>query len=110
MFLFVETTDIKDMEKISKILSELNKHDINKFLSELLTNSEAETLSKRWRIMQMLAESNHTQREIAKDLGVSLCKVTRGAKILKTPNSISKKILERENHAKHNTKQKQHHS
>ena len=35
----------------------------------------------------MLKEGK-TQREIAKELKVSLCKVTRGSKILKQTNSI----------------------
>ena len=95
---------MNDIEKISKLISGLNKHDINKFLNEILTTSEIEALTKRWRIMQMLAGGKCTQREIAALLGVSLCKVTRGAKILKTPNKKKKKILERENHGKHNSK------
>ena len=34
-----------------------------------------------------------TQREIAKELNVSLCKVTRGSKILKDKNALIKKYL-----------------
>ena len=57
-----------------------NATDICNFLLELLTASEVETLSKRWRILNMLVDGK-TQREIAQDLKVSLCKVTRGARI-----------------------------
>lgn len=40
----------------------------------------------------MLSEGK-TQREIAQDLKVSLCKVTRGAKILKNNKSVVTKYL-----------------
>ena len=65
------------------------------FFKELLTKSEIETLSKRWRILDLLAKGK-TQREIAKELQVSLCKVTRGAKILKDKNSVLSKYLIKE--------------
>jgi TrpR family trp operon transcriptional repressor len=32
-------------------------------------------------------------REIAKDLGVSLCKITRGSRVLKRPDSAFSRIL-----------------
>ncbi len=72
----------------------MNKADIANFITELFTPSEIETLSKRWRILKMLHEGC-TQREVAKELGVGLCKVTRGAKILKE-DTVTKKIIEKE--------------
>ena len=69
-----------------------SKNEIYNFLLEILTASEVETLSKRWRILKML-KAGKTQREIAKELNVSLCKVTRGAKIIKNPKSVVSKIL-----------------
>ena len=45
--------------------------------------------------MRMLVEGS-TQREIANELGVSLCKVTRGSKILKNKESILAKHLIKE--------------
>ena len=73
------------------------KAEITAFLRELLTESEIETLTKRWRILEML-NNGLTQREIAKDLQVSLCKITRGAKLLKDNKSILAKYF------KNNTK------
>ena len=77
-------------DKISKISAILalqnNSNDIENFIIEMLTESELETLSKRWQILEMLSEGK-TQREISKDLSVSLFKVTRGAKILKNQKS-----------------------
>ena len=59
---------------------------------EILTKSELETLSKRWCILKKLSQGL-TQREIAKEFNVSLCKVTRGAKILKDKKAITTKYL-----------------
>lgn len=84
---------MSDLVKISKILKNLKTDkEIYKFLIELLTESETEVLSKRWRILEMLKDGL-SQRQIANDLKVSLCKVTRGAKILKDKNAVITKIL-----------------
>lgn len=72
-----------------------NKREITDFIVEILTQAELETLSKRWRILNMLVEGE-TQRDIAQKLQVSLCKVTRGSKILKNKNSIVAKYLIKE--------------
>lgn len=81
---------IKDLiDSVVKIDSEV---EMESFFKELLTESEIETLSKRWRILRMLNEGT-TQREIAKELQVSLCKVTRGAKILKDEKSVLAKMI-----------------
>ena len=85
-------SNINEIHEIANALSKLEPQDGFKFLSEILTPSEIETLSKRWRILKML-EQGISQRDIAKQLNVSLCKVTRGAKILKSPNSISSNLI-----------------
>ncbi len=87
-----------NIKKISKIIKNLKcENEIFQFLNEILTPSELKTLSKRWRILDML-NYKKTQREIAKELNVSLCKVTRGAKILKNNDSIIKKCLKGKNY------------
>ena len=95
MLLLIETDGIIKMsiKEISQILSELKTSaEVEQFLDEILTSSEIETLSKRWRILEMLKDG-FTQRDIAKELKVSLCKVTRGAKILKDKDAITTKFL-----------------
>jgi len=85
------------IDDISNALQNLaTKEEVSAFLNELLTNSEIQTLSKRWRILHLLKKGK-TQREISQLLGVSLCKVTRGAKIIKDKKSIVNKTLEMEN-------------
>ena len=51
-------------------------------LHALLTRREREHLALRWQVVRLLAEGV-PQREVAARLGVSLCKVTRGARELK---------------------------
>ena len=82
---------------MSKLVKSIyTEAEIEAFFKELLTESEIETLSKRWRNLEMLNQG-FTQREIAKELQVSLCKVTRGAKIMKDEKSILAKYLKTEN-------------
>ena len=89
--------DFQNIKEISALVKNLHTEiEIEAFFKELLTESEIETLSKRWRILELLAQGS-TQREIAKDLQVSLCKVTRGAKILKDRESVLAKYFIRGN-------------
>lgn len=83
--------------EISSFLANSNNDEIKNFIIEILTESEIETLSKRWRILKMLNEGK-TQREIAKELQVSLCKVTRGSQILKNKKSVIAKFLTKKGH------------
>ena len=79
---------MENILEISRKIKELKSDkEIYNFLLEILTESEVATLSKRWRILKML-KAGRTQRDISKELQVSLCKVTRGAKILKQKNSV----------------------
>ena len=68
---------------------------MKKFMKEIFTASEIEDISKRWMVLEML-EIGHSQRDIASKLGVSLCMITRGSKVLKTRGAISKRLLDGE--------------
>ena len=61
-------------------------------LGELCTPRELHDLALRLRLLRMLCDGV-PQRKISAALGVSLCKVTRGSRILKDPESTVKKIL-----------------
>lgn len=83
----------ENMSEIYEIILKLDtQKDVKIFLKELLTESELSDIIQRWNILKMLNEKK-SQRKIAKELTVSLCKVTRGAKILKNENSLIKQIL-----------------
>lgn len=61
---------------------------------EIFTPSEIDTLSLRWQLLKDLHEGK-TQRKIAADRKISLCKITRGSKLLKAKDSYLKKVLDR---------------
>ena len=65
---------------------------MQEFLTEILTPSECRDLALRWELMRRL-KAGIPQRQIAKDLHISLCKITRGAKILKQEHSVSNHYL-----------------
>ncbi len=78
---------------ISSVLCQIDQPvQMKHFLEEILTPAEQKDLALRWQLMKML-EEGVPQRQIAAELGISLCKITRGAKILKAKNSISKRYL-----------------
>ncbi|PID40100.1 MAG: transcriptional regulator [Proteobacteria bacterium] len=60
---------------------------------EIFTSSEIDTITLRWQLLKDLYEGK-TQRKIAADHKISLCKITRGAKLLKTRGSYLKRVLD----------------
>ena len=96
VFLLIETWVIminQELSEIYDIITKLNTvEDSQNFLNELLTESELNDIVQRWNILKMLSK-NDSQRNISKALSVSLCKITRGAKILKNKNSLIRQIL-----------------
>ncbi|MCK5020217.1 MAG: helix-turn-helix domain-containing protein [Candidatus Peribacteraceae bacterium] len=58
------------------------KEEANMLLKDILTPQEIESIAERWQLVQQLA-SGKTQRQISKDLNVSISKVTRGSRFLK---------------------------
>lgn len=62
------------------------------FLKDLLTPQELDEIITRWQIVKRLAV-NIPQREISKELKVSISKITRGSRELLDPNGGFQKIL-----------------
>ena len=65
---------------------------IKSFLRRLLTPAEAADIAARWALVKAL-EKKIPQREIAKTLGLSLCKITRGSREMKHPDQAIQKML-----------------
>ena len=63
------------------------------FFEEMFTPGELADLDLRWKLLKDL-HGGMTQRKIAEKYGISLCKITRGSKILKNDNSVALKILD----------------
>ena len=84
----------KNIRELSKGLAEIRDHEhIEAFLHCLLTPAEIGDIAARWALVKSL-ENKIPQREIAKRLGISLCKITRGARELRKPDSAFQYMLE----------------
>lgn len=66
---------------------------IEEFLYSLFTKAETDEMAKRWALVKRLAEGA-TQRSIASELHLSLCKITRGSRELKREGSPFRAMLE----------------
>jgi TrpR family transcriptional regulator, trp operon repressor len=63
------------------------------FLACLLTPTELAEVSSRWALVREI-DSGKTQREIARAMGLSLCKITRGSRELKKADSPFKRMID----------------
>jgi len=50
-------------------------------LKDILTPQELDSVAERWQLIQALHEGK-PQREISKELGISISKITRGSRML----------------------------
>ena len=82
-----------------------DKKTMSRLINEIFTPAEIQDVALRWRLMKMLHEGI-PQREIARRLKISLCKITRGSKILKSQKSVSKKILDRKKGVRYASRKK----
>jgi TrpR family trp operon transcriptional repressor len=83
----------ENISELSLALAKIDDHVLIKsFLEGLLTPAERADIAARWALVKEL-ENKVPQREIAKKLGLSLCKITRGSRELKKENSPFKKLF-----------------
>lgn len=88
--MFMDTTQRKEL---ASVFAEIDDADtMMKFFGEMFTEAEQKDITLRWQLMKKL-NANLPQREIASKLGISLCKITRGAKIVKDSDSVTSKIM-----------------
>ena len=81
--------------EIARVMASLDTPDeLRRFLKDLFTPSELSDLALRWRLVERLA-AGESQRKIAGDLGISLCKITRGSRILKQNGIVSRELAKR---------------
>ena len=83
----------KLLEAVASIAEKKNNlEELDLFFQEIFTPGEIADLCLRWKLLTDL-EKGITQRKIAEKYRISLCKITRGSKILKKKDSIVLKIL-----------------
>jgi TrpR family trp operon transcriptional repressor len=86
---------MNNIKEIAGLLAETtNKNLILEFMESILTPAELEAISSRWELVKML-DQGVSQRKIARELHLSLCKITRGSKELKKDNSPLKKMIDK---------------
>lgn len=82
-----------NLEELIEIFSRTtDKKDMRALFNELFTGAELTDISKRWYLMKEIYRGT-PQRTIAKEMEISLCKITRGSKVLKKDDSRFRAIL-----------------
>ena len=82
-----------NLSEMAKALAKTRDPElVEDFLRSLLTSSEIDEIAKRWALVKDLAQGT-PQRVIAADLGLSLCKITRGSRELQRDNSAFRRLL-----------------
>ncbi len=82
-----------DQDLLKAVLSLDQLEDVDQFFKDIFTPAELEDISLRWKLLKDLNQGL-TQRKIAQKYSISLCKITRGSKLLKNKNSLVKRILD----------------
>ena len=82
-----------NLSEIIEIFSRTtDRREMRKLFEDVFTDAERTDIAKRWYIFKELYKGT-PQRRIAKDMEVSLCKITRGSKTLKNDDSVIRKVL-----------------
>jgi TrpR family trp operon transcriptional repressor len=90
---------VHGISEIAAVLARVRDPElIAAFLRSLLTRRELQEVSGRWELVKRLARGD-SQRAIARQLGMSLCKITRGSRELKKKNSAFRRVLSVHAHA-----------
>ncbi len=83
---FAKWLELAELAQKAKVLDD--------FFSLMFTPQEYEQLQKRYALIEALVKDELPQREISKDLQVSIAKITRGSNALKLIDPKLKAILE----------------
>jgi TrpR family trp operon transcriptional repressor len=91
----MDIDDPRVEENLTELARTLAKTGDSGFIKDLLrcllTPAETADIAARWALVKALKQKT-PQRQIARDLGISLCKIVRGSRELKKPGSAFQKI------------------
>lgn len=80
-------------KELIDIISDIDSPDnLEALFMEILTPKELSDVTLRWQLLKEL-HTGDTQRAIASKHSISLCKITRGSKLLKNKDSIVNNLL-----------------
>ena len=77
-----------DRELLNIIFAIKDTDALEQLFKDLFTPAELDDLTLRWKLHQGIP-----QRKIAEKYGISLCKITRGSKVLKKKEGVMADIL-----------------
>jgi len=81
-------------QELLKVFTEItDPREMDTFFREIFTPRELKDLALRWQLLKELYEGL-PQRSIAARHRISLCKITRGSKLLKQEDSVTRKMLD----------------
>lgn len=84
----------KALDELTSVLAHCDDPRlIREFLQSILTANEVKEIATRWALVRLI-DIGRSQRSIARELGLSLCKITRGSKELKKRNSAFRQMVE----------------
>ncbi len=69
-----------------------DEEDMKALFDDMFTESERRDLVTRWLLMKDIFQGK-PQRQIASDRSLSLCKITRGSRMLKKENGFMRRLL-----------------
>ncbi len=70
-----------------------SKESLNELYDLLFTFEEKEQLALRVQLVKELLKAEKTQREISRDLNISIAKITRGSNALKSTSDALKQFI-----------------
>ena len=81
------------VKELAAVLSRTEDQELLKeFLESILTPNELAEVSTRWALVRLI-DDGISQRKVADQLGLSLCKITRGSKELQKENSAFQRMI-----------------
>ncbi len=85
--------DAEALEELAAVFASVRVPEaMARLFGDMLTQAELHDLILRWRLLKML-DAGVSQRQIAETLGISLCKITRGSRVLKQQDSVITTLL-----------------
>ena len=69
-----------------------DEEDMKALFDDMFTESERRDFVNRWLLMKDIYQGK-PQRQIAADRSLSLCKITRGSRMLKKENGFMRRLL-----------------
>lgn len=85
-----------DRELLDVISGIKDKDELEQLFKDLFTPAELDDLILRWKLLKDL-HKKIPQRKIAEKYSISLCKITRGSKVLKKKECVITNILKQLN-------------